>query len=186
MPNILAISASTMGTKSRLIINHMSHLVPEGLTYDIYDFKDHEMAFADGRDYRDYTGDTSTLIEKILAADAILISTPIYQSSIPGSLKNVFDLLPIDSLRDKPIAIISSAGSDKHFLVPEYQLKPILKYMKADIIDPYVFIHATHFLDNEIISDDIEIRLEELMKLIGDRIEANLKKQQDLDELYDF
>lgn len=186
MYKILAISASTMGTTSSLVIDHIVPQFSNDFSITKFDFKDHELQFADGRDYRDYSESTKELIELILDSDALLISTPIYQSSIPGSLKNMFDLLPINSLTDKVVGIISSAGSEKHFLVPEYQLKPILKYMKAHVIEQYVFLTGSDILNGEIISDDIEIRIERLVDNIQDAVVEQDKKKKAIDASFDF
>ena len=56
------------------------------------------MAFSDGRDFRDYEGDTKRVAEVIMAADALIIGTPVFHASIPATLKNVFDLLPQNAL----------------------------------------------------------------------------------------
>lgn len=186
MAKILAISSSVMGSKSRALIDTLVPMFDETHELDIFDLKDHEMMFADGRDYRDYTGSTQDLIKKIIESDAIVISTPIFQASIPGSLKNIFDLLPIDSLKDKMIAVVVSAGSDKHFLVAEYQLKPILKYMKAEMMDPYIFVKTEDFLDNKIINDDIMMRLEMLVVQFQESIEEQRLKQERINSQFDF
>lgn len=186
MPKILALSASTMGTTSRALIETILPLADDKFEIEVFDFKEHELVFADGRDYRDYSGSTQELIQKILEVDAIIISMPIYQSSIPGSLKNVFDLLPIDSLRDKVIGIVASAGSEKHFLVPEYQLKPILKYMKAEVLDSYVFVTGEAMLNQKVISDDINLRFEQFVQNFEAKVVQSLEKQALEDALYDF
>ena len=60
--------------------------------------------------------------------------------SIPATLKNVFDLLPTNAFRDKVVGMVATAGSAKHFLIPAQQLTPILTYMKAQVVQPYVFV----------------------------------------------
>lgn len=186
MTKVLMLSASTMGSKSRALVEVVKPLLNEAYDVSVFDLKEHQMDFADGRDYRDYTGSTKKLIELILGTDVIVISTPVYQASIPGSLKNIFDLLPIDSLKDKVIGMVVSAGSEKHFLVPEYQLKPILKYMKADVIESYVFVTGEDMLDQKVISDHINLRIEQLVTTLDTHVEqARIKKEQE-DLLYDF
>ena len=57
-----------------------------------------------------------TLIDGILAADAVVISTPEYNKNLPGALKNALDWISrekIDgkmALAGKPVAILSSAA----------------------------------------------------------------------------
>ncbi|WP_257009757.1 NADPH-dependent FMN reductase [Evansella halocellulosilytica] len=71
----------------------------------------YKLDFCDGRDPSDYEGDTHTVIEKIVEADAYIIGTPVYRESLTGALKNVFDLIPNDSFRGKVIGFIASGGS---------------------------------------------------------------------------
>src|SRR5699024_9909189 len=96
--------------------------------FTLLDLADYELEFSDGRHYLKYGGDTTYVVEQILEADAIIIGTPIFQASIPGTLKNIFDLLPEQGLRDKVVSMVVTAGSSKHFLIAEQQLKPILAY----------------------------------------------------------
>lgn len=186
MLKILAISASLSGTKSRIVLDTLKTLFSEEVSFEIFDLKEHEIQFADGRDYRDYSGSTQSLIEKIIEADALVISSPIFQASIPGSLKNVFDLLPIDSLRDKQVAVLTTAGSDKHFLVAQYQLKPILQYMKAEPFEPTVFMTGEDFMGSEVISDDINLRLELLAKTFEVKVNQAIEEKLAAEAGYDF
>ncbi len=91
---IVAINSSFSGTKTRRALDTLSF--PEDVEFELIELSQLNISFADGRDYREYTDDTTTLVSKILDADGIIIGTPVYQASIPGSLKNLFDLLPID------------------------------------------------------------------------------------------
>ena len=95
-----------------------------------------------------------------MEADAIIIGTPVFQASIPATLKNIFDLLPQNAFRDKVVSIVVTAGSAKHYLIVEQQLKPILAYMKAQIVQTYVFIEEKDFYRKEITDDDVLFRIE--------------------------
>ncbi|HEY2421940.1 MAG TPA: NADPH-dependent FMN reductase, partial [Neobacillus sp.] len=94
--------------------------------------------------------------------DAIILGTPIFQASIPATLKNIFDLLPVNAFRDKVVSMLVTAGTPKHYLVAEQQLKPILAYMKAQIVHTYVFIEERDFHRKEIVNDDVLFRIERL------------------------
>lgn len=88
-----------------------ARLVKEGgHDAEFLDLKDYPMPPYDG-DIEAATGlpeTTKALSKKIAAADGIILSTPEYNASIPGMLKNVIDWLS----RDKPM---SFAG--KHLLL---------------------------------------------------------------------
>lgn len=130
----------------------------------LIDLADYDVQFSDGRNYLDYEGDTKYVAQTIMEADALLIGTPIFQASIPATLKNVFDLLPQDAFMDKVVGMLATAGSPKHFLVLEQQLKPILSYMKAQIVPTYVFIEEQDFYRKQIVNDDVLYRIERLVE----------------------
>src|SRR5690625_1708908 len=81
----------TIGTE---IFSDLQKQYPEH-DINLLDLSEYDIQFSDGRNYMDYTGDTSTVIQQLLQTDVIFIVTPIFQASIPGALKNIFDLLPL-------------------------------------------------------------------------------------------
>ncbi|SDC06090.1 FMN reductase [Pelagirhabdus alkalitolerans] len=164
--NILLLSGSTIGSKTRIAMEHCykqlkQHSPESEITF--IDLADYQLQFSDGRHYLDYDGDTAHVTQSIMNADIIMIGSPIFQASIPGTLKNVFDLLPTDGLRDKVISMIITAGSSKHYLVPMIQLKPILTYMKGSVVDDYVFIEEKDYHLKEIVNDDVFLRIDRLI-----------------------
>ncbi|MGA6119125.1 NADPH-dependent FMN reductase [Sphingobacterium anhuiense] len=186
---VIGISGSIVGSRTRVAVTYTLNKIKEkrpDLEVELVDLASFKTDFSDGRDFRDYNGDTRTLIEKVMTADAYIIGSPTYQSSIPGVLKNVFDLLPVDSFKDKVIGIISTAGSEKHYLVAEYQLKPILHYMKAVVVQKYVFVEEKHFHNGQIVADDIAYRLDQLAQDTLDAIVATELLLKSKDDAYDF
>lgn len=81
--------------------------------------------------------------EKISEADAIIISTPEYNFSIPGVLKNALDWAsrepyPFD---EKKVAIMSSSIGVLGGARMQYHLRQVLLSLNADVIrEPEVFI----------------------------------------------
>lgn len=130
----------------------------------LLDLADYDVQFSDGRNYLEYEGDTKYVIHTIMEADVIVIGTPIFQASIPATLKNIFDLAPEKAFRDKVVSMIVTAGSPLHYLVAEQQLKPILSYMKAQIVQTYVFIEEKDFQRKEIVNDDTLFRIDRLVE----------------------
>ncbi|GEN50313.1 NADPH-dependent FMN reductase [Alkalibacterium pelagium] len=165
--NITLLSGSTIGSKTRTAMNYTKDIIERNYPeheVTLLDLADFELVFSDGRDFREYKGDTKVVTETIMESDIILIGTPIFQASIPGSLKNVFDLLPQDGLRDKTAGILVTAGSAKHYLIAETQLKPILAYMKAQIVQTYTFMEERDFYRKEIVNEDAVFRIERLVE----------------------
>ncbi|WP_368645280.1 NADPH-dependent FMN reductase [Alkalibacterium putridalgicola] len=165
--SIVVLSGSTMGSKTRTAMNAVYDQIKNqhpDETVTLIDLADHELVFSDGRNYLEYTGDTQYVTQKLMDADAIFIGTPIFQASIPGSLKNIFDLLPQNGLRDKTVSLLVTAGSAKHYLIAETQLKPILAYMKAQIVQTFVFMEERDFHRKEIVNEDALFRIERLVE----------------------
>ncbi|WP_447917407.1 NADPH-dependent FMN reductase [Achromobacter aegrifaciens] len=73
----------------------------------------------------------NALRARVAAADAVLISTPVYQASFSGGLKAVLDLLDPKALAGKVVLPIATGGSPAHLLALEYGLKPVLSALGA-------------------------------------------------------
>ena len=128
------------------------------------DLKDYTIEFSDGRNFLDYDGDTLFFFFLFMSGDILFIGSPTFQASIPATLKNIFDLLPQKAFEDKTVGMVMTAGSDKHYLIGETQLKPILGYMKANIVPRYVFIKDVDIINKEIVNDDVLFRMEQLVE----------------------
>jgi FMN reductase len=152
----------------------------------LIDLAEYNVQFSDGRNYLEYEGDTGFVTKTIMEADAIIIGTPIFQASIPATLKNVFDLLPVNAFRDKVVSMLVTAGSPKHYLIAEQQLKPILAYMKAQIVQTYVFIEEKDFNRKEIVNDDVLFRIDRLVEDTVMLSETYTKIRQEKEAKYDF
>jgi FMN reductase len=186
---IVGLSGSKVGSKTRTALNYtvkaLTEKYPEA-QITLLDLADYEVQFSDGRDYREYESDTKHVAQTIMDADAIIIGTPVFQASIPGTLKNIFDLLPVNAFRDKVVSMLVTAGTPKHYLMVEQQLKPILAYMKAQIVQTYVFIEEQDFHRKEIVNDDVLFRLDRLVEdtVMLTETYTNIRKEKEAK--YDF
>lgn len=188
--NYLILSGSTHGEKTRQASEALKaqlelQLNPDDeLTY--LNLQDLDMAFSDGRHPMDWRDDNAKVIAAILASEIIYIGSPIFQASIPGSLKNVFDLLPEHALERKTIGLVITAGSPRHYLVAEQQLMPILNYLKAVVVPKYVFIEGREFAGDGLASDDIQFRLQNLIQDTQQLAQAYQTVWQAEDESFGF
>ncbi|WP_170006386.1 NADPH-dependent FMN reductase [Bacillus fonticola] len=186
---VVALSGSKVGSKTRTALNYTVEAIkaksPE-VEVTVIDLAEYDVQFSDGRNYLEYEGDTGYVTQTIMEADAIMIGTPIFQASIPATLKNIFDLLPVNAFRDKVVSMLVTAGSAKHYLVAEQQLKPILAYMKAQMVQTYVFIEEKDFHRKEITNDDVVFRIERLAEDTIVLAETFAKIREDKEAEYDF
>jgi FAD reductase [NAD(P)H] len=165
---LLGISGTIIGSKTLAVVEKVIELARKydpQIETEILDLKKFDVQFCDGRHPSTYEGDTKKVIDMVSAADSYIIGTPIFQASLSGALKNLFDLVPPSVFRNKVIGFIATGGTYQHYLVIENQLKPIAGYFRAYIAPDYVYVHTDHFnRNNEIIDDDIKLRMENLAK----------------------
>src|SRR5699024_8329646 len=165
MMKIVILSGSIVGNKTRTAMEYIEKAgIDKNPDKEVtaLDLADYDLQFSDGRPYHEYDGATRYVTATIMDAAAISIGSPISRASITVTLKNIFDLLPVNAFMDKVVSMFVTAGSAKHYLVIEQQLKPILSYMKAHIVPTYVFMEEEDFLKKEIVNDDIIFRIERL------------------------
>lgn len=186
---IVGLSGSNVGTKTRTAMDYTIKAVmknyPEA-EVTLIDLVEYDIQFSDGRDYWEYKGDTGHVARTVMEADAIIIGTPIFQASIPATLKNIFDLLPVNAFRDKVVSILVTAGSPKHYLIAEQQLKPILFYMKAQVVQTYVFIEEKDLYRNEITNDDVVFRIDRLVEDTVVLMKTYAKIREEKEAAYGF
>ncbi|MRG87140.1 NADPH-dependent FMN reductase [Salinibacillus xinjiangensis] len=186
---IVALSGSKVGSKTRTAMNYVVKALNEkysDVEVALIDLAEYDVQFSDGRNYLEYEGDTKYVTQTIMGADAIVIGTPIFQASIPATLKNIFDLLPVNAFRDKVVSMLVTAGTQKHYLIAEQQLKPILAYMKAQIVQSYVFIEEMDFHRKEITNDDVFFRIDRLVEDTVVLTETYAKIREAKEAEYDF
>lgn len=186
---VVALSGSIIGSKTstalRYTANAFQGKYPE-IEVTFIDLAEYDIQFSDGRNYLEYEGDTRYVAQTVMEADAIIIGTPIFQASIPATLKNVFDLLPVNAFRDKVASIVVTAGSARHYLIAEQQLKPILNYMKAQVVQTYVFIEEQDFYRKEITNDDVILRIQRLVEDTALLMETYTKVREAKEAEYGF
>lgn len=166
---ILLVDGTIIGTKTRVMLDAVETYIKEtgcGFELEILDLVNYNHEFVDGRPSIDYNEDMKSLVQKFEEADGYIIATPIFQGSIPGVLKNLFDMLHPRAMRYKPVSIVANGGTYQHHLVVENQLKPILDYFRCLVTPNYVYTHATHFDKGNMITDeDVHDRLRELARV---------------------
>jgi FMN reductase len=84
-------------------------------------------------------GQLQGAIERLATADAVIVATPIYKAGISGLLKSFADALDDDLLVAKPVLLAATAGSARHALVLDEQMRPLFAYLRALTLPTSVF-----------------------------------------------
>ena len=107
----------------------------------------------------------ASLREAVAAADAVLLSTPEYNSSVPGALKNALDWasrpVATNVFRNKPVAVIGSSAGMFGAVWAQAELRKVLAAMGARVAEVEVAVgHATEKFDDEGLLLDDGVRRE--------------------------
>ena len=88
--------------------------------------------------------DIARAVAALDAADAVVVSTPVYKAAYGGLLKTFLDLLPQFALRGKVVLPVATGGTPAHVLVVDYALRPVLASLAPSSITPGWFVLADH------------------------------------------
>ena len=79
------------------------------------------------------------VIDQVVAADGLIVVTPIFKASYPGLFKSFVDALDADALVGKPVLLAATGGTARHSLAIDHALRPLFAYMQALVVPTGVF-----------------------------------------------
>ena len=79
-------------------------------------------------------------IDSLASADAIIAATPVYKAGMSGLFKSFFDLIDNDLLIAKPILLGATAGTPRHAMVADEQMRPLFAFLRAIPVPTSVFV----------------------------------------------
>jgi FMN reductase len=80
-----------------------------------------------------------TAIRQLAAADGLIAVSPVYTAGVSGLFKSFLDVLDNDLIVAKPTLLAATAGSSRHSLVVDGQLRPMIAYLRALAVPTSVF-----------------------------------------------
>jgi FMN reductase len=86
-------------------------------------------------------------IDVLAAADGIVVSTPVYKAGASGLFKSFVDVLDNDLLIAKPVLLAATAGTARHALVADDQLRPLFAYLRAMTVPTSLFAAPEDWAD---------------------------------------
>lgn len=132
--------------------------------------------FCDGRGDDDYGKETRQAVAAAVAADAVVLASPVYRASYSGVLKNYLDLLPVAALRDKPVGIVAMGGSHHHYLGVDWQLRQVLSWFGALTLPNSVYLIGKDFTDGKLSSETASADLVQLVESLAMLSEARAER----------
>lgn len=78
-------------------------------------------------------------VEKATRADGLVLATPLFTTTYSGLFKSFIDVLDKDSLTGMPVLLAATGGTARHSLALEYSMRPLLTYLRAEVVPTSVF-----------------------------------------------
>jgi FMN reductase len=79
------------------------------------------------------------VIKATIAADALIVVTPVFSASYSGLFKSFFDVVEPRALAGKPVLMGATGGSARHSLALDYAVRPLFSYLRARTVQTTVF-----------------------------------------------
>ncbi|WP_370618807.1 FMN reductase [Mumia sp. Pv 4-285] len=114
-----------------------------------------------------------SVVDDVVAADGLVVVTPIFTASYSGLFKSFFDVLEKDALAGKPVLVAATAGTARHSLALEHALRPMFAYLRAVIVPTAVFAASEDWGGVDGVSGALQARVRragaELADLVASR-----------------
>jgi FMN reductase len=81
-------------------------------------------------------------LEHVGGADGLVAVTPVFTGSYSGLFKSFFDVLDNTALTGTPVLVGATAGTARHSLVLDHELRPLFSYLRAVVVPTGVFAAA--------------------------------------------
>jgi chromate reductase, NAD(P)H dehydrogenase (quinone) len=164
---LVLVSGSTRaGSTCTAALRTAAAAAPPGIEARLWERLAEVPAFVPEADH-DGGGALTELREQIGEADAVLICTPEYAGSLPGSFKNTLDwLVGSGELYRKPVAWTTVAAPGRGGGA-EAALEGVLRYLDADILAPACMripVHRSAIGAGGLV-DDAEVRAQLVVQL---------------------
>lgn len=78
-------------------------------------------------------------IETLAGADAIIAATPVYKAGMSGLFKSFIDLVDNDLLIARPVILAATAGTARHAMVADEQMRPLFAFLRAVPVPTSIF-----------------------------------------------
>src|SRR5699024_8294106 len=171
MPRILTISAGlSQPSSTRLLADRLLTATRQALGHEgdaathqvlelreyAHDIPDHLLTgFANDR--------LRPVLDEVAAADGLILVSPTFTASYSGLLKSFLDVIDPEAMADNPVLLGATGGTERHSLVLEYALRPVLSYLRAHPVATAVYAAGADWGNDTALNQRISRAAEELV-----------------------
>ena len=177
MTRILGISGSLRrDSHNTSLLRAAAEAAGSDVELELYDGLKAVPPYDEDDDVHPGAASVARLNQAIATADAVLFSTPEYNASIPGQLKNAIDWVsrPVATnvLRNKPVAVVGASTGAFGAAWAQAELRKVLAALGARVLDVELPVpHAhTRFDEGELTDEEIRASLAEAVEALAAEI----------------
>jgi chromate reductase len=176
---ILAISGSLRAASyNTALLRAAAELAPSDVQVELYEDLESLPPYNEDHDTDLPPAEVRRLREQIAAADAVLISTPEFNGTMPGQMKHAVDWASRpygkdSSLWGKPAAVIGASVTDYGAIWAQDHLRKALGIASARVLDVELPVAKANLrFDDDGVLTDLELR-DRLAEIVGDLVEQS-------------
>ena len=158
---VLGISGSLRrDSRNTALLRAAAELLPDGVELELWEGLKALPPYDEDDDLEPAPAAVAELRDAIAGADALLFSTPEYNHSVPGQLKNAIDWASrppaTNPLRNKPVAVVGASTGAFGAVWAQAELRKVLGATGARVIEGEVALGHAHerFATNGRLVDD--------------------------------
>ena len=168
---ILGISGSLRrDSQNRRLLLEAAELLAPDVELELYEGLKSLPPYDEDDDGEEAPPEVERLRDAVTGADAILIATPEYNSSVPGQLKNAIDWASrprgAAAIAGKPVAVIGTSTGSFGGVWAQAELRKILRTAGARVVDGEVSVPRAHVRlaeDGRLLDDELRERAQVLL-----------------------
>ncbi|MER8407898.1 FMN reductase [Mesorhizobium sp. M1307] len=179
--NIVVLSGNThRPSKSRTLAHHLGEALRERLsvTVNFLDLVDAGRGLGAAFTRQELTPEALSVLGAVEQADALIVTTPVYNGSYAGLVKHLFDLIDPLALVDRPVLIGATGGGQRHALVVEHQLRPLFGFYSALTVPSAVYGSDSDFSDGKLTDPQVLARAGQAVDQFATLVSARQPKRQ--------
>lgn len=128
-------------------------------------------------------GGLREVLDTVAGADAVVLATPIFTTSYSGLFKSFLDVLDRDALAGRPVLVGATGGTARHSLAVDYAIRPVLAYLRADVVATGVFAATDDWAGQGDEAAALSQRIERAGDELAAKIAAREARSEPADEL---
>jgi FMN reductase len=108
-------------------------------TVEVIELREHARDLADNLVTGFANASLRGALDTVTGSDGLIAVTPIFSASYSGLFKTFFDVIEKDALVGTPVLMGATAGTARHSLALEHEMRPLFAYLRAIVAPTAVF-----------------------------------------------